>query len=50
MDLYSIDSVLIPRDRADLSGLGTQDGVLAGGTWLMSQPQPGLRQIGRAHV
>ncbi|CPW36247.1 FAD binding domain-containing protein [Mycobacteroides abscessus] len=45
MDLYSIDSVLIPRDRVDLSGLGTQDGVLAGGTWLMSQPQPGLRRL-----
>lgn len=45
MDLHTIDSVLIPRDRADLSGLGAQDGVLAGGTWLMSQPQPGLRRL-----
>lgn len=45
MDLHTIDSVLIPRDRADLGGLGTQDGVLAGGTWLMSQPQPGLRRL-----
>ncbi len=45
MDLHTIDSVLIPRERADLRGLGAQDGVLAGGTWLMSQPQPGLRRL-----
>lgn len=45
MDLHAIDSVLIPRDRADLSGLGLQDAVLAGGTWLMSEPQPGLRRL-----
>lgn len=45
MDLHAIDSVLIPRDRAGLSGLGAQDAVLAGGTWLMSEPQPGLRRL-----
>ncbi|ALR12219.1 FAD-binding molybdopterin dehydrogenase [Mycobacteroides saopaulense] len=45
MDLHTIESVMIPRDRADLSGLGEHDGVLAGGTWLMSQPQPGLRRL-----
>lgn len=45
MDLHTIDSVLIARDRADLSGLGAADGLMAGGTWLMSQPQPGLRRL-----
>ncbi|MUM18531.1 FAD-binding molybdopterin dehydrogenase [Mycobacterium sp. CBMA271] len=45
MDLHTIDSVMIPRERADLGGLGEQDGVLAGGTWLMSEPQPRLRRL-----
>ncbi|MEU9807275.1 FAD binding domain-containing protein [Mycobacterium sp. NPDC050853] len=45
MDLHTIDSVMVPQDRSDLRGLGEQDGLLAGGTWLMSQPQPGLRRL-----
>ncbi|PYE14709.1 CO/xanthine dehydrogenase FAD-binding subunit [Williamsia limnetica] len=45
MDLHTIDSVEMPRTRADLAGLCATDGVMAGGTWLMSEPQLHLRRI-----
>ena len=39
MDLNTVDRVLVPRSRAELS-LGLGDVPLAGGTWLYSEPQP----------
>jgi CO/xanthine dehydrogenase FAD-binding subunit len=45
MDLHSIDTVQIPRSRADLAGLSKDDGLIAGGTWMMSEPQMHLRRL-----
>lgn len=45
MDLHTIDSVSMPRTRADLADLCATDGLMAGGTWLMSEPQLHLRRI-----
>ncbi|WP_207842536.1 FAD binding domain-containing protein [Williamsia soli] len=45
MDLHTIDSVTTPRTRSDLADLCATDGLMAGGTWLMSEPQPHLRRI-----
>ncbi|PXW30010.1 UNVERIFIED_CONTAM: CO/xanthine dehydrogenase FAD-binding subunit [Williamsia faeni] len=45
MDLYTIESIDIPRTRADLTGLTTTDGLMSGGTWLMSEPQLHLRRL-----
>lgn len=41
MDLNTIRSVRLPRDRADLA-LTPGEAFLAGGTWLYSEPQPHL--------
>ena len=45
MDLNTIESVLRPDSRADLPAFTGQDACLAGGTWLFSEPQPGLRRL-----
>ena len=45
MDLNTIEAVVTPRTRADLPGWRAGDGLLAGGTWLFSEPQPGLRRL-----
>lgn len=45
MDLHSIEAVDVPRTRADLTGLTSTDGLMAGGTWLMSEPQMHLRRL-----
>lgn len=45
MDLHSVDSVVVPRNRADLAGLSGADGLMAGGTWLMSEPQMHLHRL-----
>ncbi|MFW0788954.1 FAD binding domain-containing protein [Gordonia sp. CPCC 205333] len=45
MDLPMIDEWITARSRADLRGLSASDAVVAGGTWLFSQPQPNLRRL-----
>ncbi|WP_179466714.1 FAD binding domain-containing protein [Mycolicibacterium vinylchloridicum] len=45
MDLISVETVSIPASRADLSALQRGDAILAGGTWLFSQPQPHVRRL-----
>lgn len=45
MDLPAIDSVVRARARSDLDGLGPRDAVLAGGTWLFSEPQNHLTRL-----
>lgn len=44
MDLHGVEAVLTPHSRADLQW---QPGAawLGGGTWLFSEPQPGLRTL-----
>jgi CO/xanthine dehydrogenase FAD-binding subunit len=41
MDLISVAAVRVARSRADLA-LATGERALGGGTWLYSEPQPGL--------
>ena len=45
MDLNDIETVLRPSDPADLPAWRRDRTPLAGGTWLFSEPQPGLRQL-----
>ncbi|MFF0528583.1 FAD binding domain-containing protein [Nocardia amikacinitolerans] len=45
MDLDTIRSVVVARGRSDLAGVGGATGVLAGGTFLFSEPQPQLRRL-----
>jgi CO/xanthine dehydrogenase FAD-binding subunit len=45
VDLHTIEVVDVPTRRDDLWPLGPGDAVLAGGTWLFSEPQPGLRRL-----
>lgn len=49
MDLNTVETVLRPRERAELAaaraGARPGDGFLAGGTWLFSEPQPELRRL-----
>lgn len=45
MDLDTIREVTVARERADLAGLGGGTAVLAGGTWLYSEPQDGLDRL-----
>ncbi|WP_067700733.1 FAD binding domain-containing protein [Nocardia jejuensis] len=45
MDLETIREVVTARERADLTGLGTGSAVLAGGTWLYSEPQDDLERL-----
>ncbi|WP_029352236.1 FAD binding domain-containing protein [Bosea sp. 117] len=45
MDLNTIEAVARPSRREELDGLAPGDAFLAGGTWLFSEPQPGLRRL-----
>lgn len=45
MDLNTVEAVVAPRRRDELWPLGPGDAVLAGGTWLYSEPQPHLRRL-----
>jgi CO/xanthine dehydrogenase FAD-binding subunit len=45
VDLNTVQAVVTPRSRAELWPLGPTDAVLAGGTWLFSEPQPQLRRL-----
>lgn len=40
-----MQAVVTPRNRAELWPLEPTDAVLAGGTWLFSEPQPHLRRL-----
>ncbi|AKS35843.1 FAD binding domain-containing protein [Mycolicibacterium goodii] len=45
MDLNTVEVVDRPTCRDELWPLGAGDAVLAGGTWLFSEPQPQLRRL-----
>ncbi|BBZ27134.1 FAD-binding molybdopterin dehydrogenase [Mycolicibacterium madagascariense] len=45
MDLNTVETVSAPRERAELWPLGPTDAVLAGGTWLFSEPQVETRRL-----
>jgi CO/xanthine dehydrogenase FAD-binding subunit len=45
MDLPDIQAVARPRTRDDLPPVAEGSAWLAGGTWLFSEPQPGLRRL-----
>ena len=44
MDLISLDRIRAAHDRTELA-LGPRSAPLAGGTWLFSEPQPGLEEL-----
>jgi len=45
VDLNTIEAVVTPRRRDEVWPLDADDAVLAGGTWLFSEPQPHLRRL-----
>jgi CO/xanthine dehydrogenase FAD-binding subunit len=45
VDLNTVETVSAPRRREELWPMGPSDALLAGGTWLFSEPQPGLRRL-----
>ncbi|ACL59525.1 FAD binding domain-containing protein [Methylobacterium nodulans] len=45
MDLNTITALLTPRSREDLAAWREGDAWLAGGTWLFSEPQPGIARL-----
>lgn len=45
MDLNTIDTLVRPCARAEVPGWRRGDAVLAGGTWLFSEPQPDLCRL-----
>ncbi|WP_278313856.1 FAD binding domain-containing protein [Lolliginicoccus levis] len=45
MDLHSIDTIVEPRARHELPPPALRDSILAGGTWLYSEPQPGTNRL-----
>jgi len=45
MDLQTVTSIRAARDRADLHGLDASTVVLAGGSWLFSEPSVHLRGL-----
>ena len=45
VDLNTVETISTPRQRADLFPIGPSDAVVAGGTWLFSEPQPGTRRL-----
>lgn len=45
MDLNTIEALHTPTSPADVWPLGEGDALLAGGTWLFSEPQPELRRL-----
>jgi CO/xanthine dehydrogenase FAD-binding subunit len=45
VDLNTVGEVVVPVHRADLPRWRTGDAVIAGGTWLFSEPQVHLRRL-----
>ena len=45
VDLNTVEAVSTPRSRDELWPLGPSDAILAGGTWLFSEPQPRTRRL-----
>lgn len=45
MDLNTVEAVHIPTCRDEVWPLGPTDAVLAGGTWLFSEPQPAVTRL-----
>ncbi|TPG34725.1 FAD binding domain-containing protein [Mycolicibacterium hodleri] len=45
MDLNTVETISTPRQRDELWPLGPSDAVVAGGTWLFSEPQPETRRL-----
>ncbi|QIB34144.1 FAD binding domain-containing protein [Ancylobacter pratisalsi] len=45
MDLNTVKAVVRPRGREELAGLRPGDALLAGGTWLFSEPQPKVKRL-----
>ncbi|MBX7433237.1 FAD binding domain-containing protein [Mycobacterium sp. Y57] len=45
MDLNTVETARTPTSRDDLWPLGPGDSILAGGTWLFSEPQPHVRRL-----
>lgn len=44
MDLIEVDSMRVPTSRVELA-LADGEALLGGGTWLFSEPQPGIRGL-----
>jgi CO/xanthine dehydrogenase FAD-binding subunit len=45
VDLNTVEAVSVPTHRDDVWPLGPSDAILAGGTWLFSEPQTGVRRL-----
>ncbi len=45
MDLNDVTEIAVPRERAALPSPAPGDAFLAGGTWLFSEPQLGVRRL-----
>jgi CO/xanthine dehydrogenase FAD-binding subunit len=45
VDLNTVETIRTPRRRDELWPLDPSDAVVAGGTWLFSEPQPGTRRL-----
>lgn len=45
MDLNTVEAVHTPQRRDDVWPLGPGDAILAGGTWLFSEPQPHISRL-----
>ncbi|MBB3770917.1 CO/xanthine dehydrogenase FAD-binding subunit [Angulomicrobium tetraedrale] len=45
MDLNSVTAIVRPRARSEFAPPGAGDAILGGGTWLFSEPQPGVRRL-----
>jgi len=45
LDLNTISEILMPGAVADIPAMAAGDAFLAGGTWLFSEPQPGLSRL-----
>src|SRR3954452_8988705 len=45
MDLNTVTEVARPTSREEIQPWREGDAWLAGGTWLFSEPQPGLRRL-----
>ncbi len=45
MDLDTVTEFVVPVTRDDLADFGEGDAFLAGGSWLFSEPQVGVRRL-----
>lgn len=45
MDLNTVEDLRLPTRGDDVWPLGDGDAILAGGTWLFSEPQPAIRRL-----